>query len=175
MSYMTEMRAALDTNLLVYAEAFCNEARVGATRQLLDQLSEADLVIPLQCLGELLRVLTGWAGRPRCRSRRVVSAFCSLKSCTRHLVGEPLTADIRASIEGIVGIVQRDSCNDGNLVLRSATSLATRLFSAKVGIIYLVPSPKHVGLLSLGHRQQDLVVQQSSSVVFHTQGAAELQ
>lgn len=58
------MRAALDTNLLVYAEGFGDETRVGATRQLLDQLSEADLVIPLQCLGELFRVLTGKAGRP---------------------------------------------------------------------------------------------------------------
>jgi predicted nucleic acid-binding protein len=58
------MRAALDTNLLVYAEGFGDEARVGVTRQLLDQLSEADLVIPLQCLGELFRVLTGKAGRP---------------------------------------------------------------------------------------------------------------
>jgi predicted nucleic acid-binding protein len=58
------MRAALDTNFLVYAEGFGDEARVGVTRQLLDQLSEADLVIPLQCLGELFRVLTGKAGRP---------------------------------------------------------------------------------------------------------------
>jgi predicted nucleic acid-binding protein len=52
------MRAALDTNLLVYAEGFGDEARVSATRRLLDQLSEADLVMPLQCLGELFRVLT---------------------------------------------------------------------------------------------------------------------
>jgi predicted nucleic acid-binding protein len=51
------MRAALDTNLLVYAEGFGDEARVSATRRLLDQLSEADLVVPLQCLGELFRVL----------------------------------------------------------------------------------------------------------------------
>jgi predicted nucleic acid-binding protein len=58
------MRAALDTNLLVYAEGFGDEARVSATRRLLDQLSEADLVVPLQCLGELFRVLTGKAGRP---------------------------------------------------------------------------------------------------------------
>ncbi len=58
------MRAALDANLLVYAEGFGDDKRVSATRLLLDQLSEADLVIPLQCLGELFRVLTGKAGRP---------------------------------------------------------------------------------------------------------------
>jgi hypothetical protein len=41
------MRAALDTNLLIYAEGFGDEARVSATRQLRDLLSEADLVVPL--------------------------------------------------------------------------------------------------------------------------------
>jgi predicted nucleic acid-binding protein len=52
------MRAALDTNLLVYAEGFGDEARVSATRRLLVQLSDADLVVPLQCLGELFRLFT---------------------------------------------------------------------------------------------------------------------
>jgi predicted nucleic acid-binding protein len=66
------MRAALDTNLLVYAEGFGDEARVSATRRLLDQLSEADLVVPLQCLGELFRVLTGKAGRPARQAQEAV-------------------------------------------------------------------------------------------------------
>ena len=57
------MRAALDTNLLVYAEGFGDGERVNATRELLRQLTDADLVVPLQCLGELFRVLTGKAGR----------------------------------------------------------------------------------------------------------------
>jgi len=73
------------------------------------------------------------------------------------------------------GLVQRDSFNDRNLVLRSATSTAARAFSADVGIIHLDLSPQHVGLLPRGHRPQDLVVQQPGSVVFHTQVAAELQ
>ena len=66
------MRAALDTNLLVYAEGFGDDARVSRTRQLLDQLSEADLVIPLQCLGELFRVLTGKAGRSALQAQEAV-------------------------------------------------------------------------------------------------------
>jgi len=66
------MRAALDTNLLVYAEGFGDERRVDTTRQLLDRLSEADLVIPLQCLGELFRVLTGKAGRPAPQAQEAV-------------------------------------------------------------------------------------------------------
>lgn len=56
------MRAALDTKLLVYAEGYGDDARVKATRQLLARLSDADLVVPVQCLGELFRVLTGKAG-----------------------------------------------------------------------------------------------------------------
>lgn len=66
------MRAALDTNLLVYAEGFGDDKRVTTTRQLLDQLCEADLVIPLQCLGELFRVLTGKAGRPAPQAQEAV-------------------------------------------------------------------------------------------------------
>jgi predicted nucleic acid-binding protein len=34
------MRAALDTNLLIYAEGCGDDPRVSATRQLLDQLGE---------------------------------------------------------------------------------------------------------------------------------------
>ena len=56
------MRVALDTNLLVYAEGFGDRDRVLATRALLEQLALADVVIPVQCLGELFRVLTGKAG-----------------------------------------------------------------------------------------------------------------
>jgi predicted nucleic acid-binding protein len=69
------MRAALDTNLLVYAEGFGDETRVGAIRLLLDQLREADLLVPLQCLGELYRVLTGKAGRPARQAQEAVLAW----------------------------------------------------------------------------------------------------
>ncbi len=66
------MRAALDTNLLVYAEGFGDVQRVSSTRALLEQLSDADLVVPLQCLGELFRVLTGKAGRSPDQARDAV-------------------------------------------------------------------------------------------------------
>ncbi len=58
------MRAALDTNLLVYAEGFGDQERVGATRALLERLTDADVVVPVQCLGELFRALTAKARRP---------------------------------------------------------------------------------------------------------------
>lgn len=80
------MRAALDTNLLVYAEGFGDVQRVSSTRVLLEQLSDADLVVPLQCLGELFRVLTGKAGRSPDQARDAVlgwmDAFPLLESTT---------------------------------------------------------------------------------------------
>jgi hypothetical protein len=50
------MRAALDTNVLVYAEGVGDSKRVSTSRELLDGALAADLVIPVQCLGELFRV-----------------------------------------------------------------------------------------------------------------------
>lgn len=80
------MRAALDTNLLVYAEGFGDVQRVSATRALLEQLNDADLVVPLQCLGELFRVLTGKAGRSPDQARDAIlgwmDAFPLLESTT---------------------------------------------------------------------------------------------
>lgn len=69
------MRAALDTNLLVYAEGFGDAARVEACRALLERLQHADLVLPLQCLGELFRVLTGKAGRPAHQAQEAVLSW----------------------------------------------------------------------------------------------------
>ena len=45
------MRAALDTNVLVYAEGVGDSKRVSASRELLNKALAADLVIPVQCLG----------------------------------------------------------------------------------------------------------------------------
>ncbi|MFM1813139.1 MAG: hypothetical protein RLZZ336_2077 [Cyanobacteriota bacterium] len=69
------MRAALDTNLLVYAEGVGDRARVTATRALLERLVGADLVIPVQCLGELFRVLTDKAGRSTQEAQRAVLSW----------------------------------------------------------------------------------------------------
>jgi predicted nucleic acid-binding protein len=69
------MRAALDTNLLVYAEGFGDVPRVNATRKLLRQLASADVVVPLQCLGELFRVLTGKGGRSAQEAQEAVLSW----------------------------------------------------------------------------------------------------
>lgn len=75
----------------------------------------------------------------------------------------------------IPSLVQRDGREDGDHVLRSATSLAAREFSAEVGVIDLDLSPQQVGLLTISHRQQNHAAQQASGVVLHTQLSAELQ
>jgi len=69
------MRAALDTNILVYAEGVGDSTRVSASRELLDSILSADLVIPVQCLGELFRVLTGKAGRSREQAQNSVLSW----------------------------------------------------------------------------------------------------
>jgi predicted nucleic acid-binding protein len=109
------MRAALDTNLLVYAEGFGDVQRVSATRALLEQLSDADLVVPLQCLGELFRVLTGKAGRSPDQSRDSVlgwmDAFPLLEStatawqgamdlCVAHQLGSWDALVLNVAAEG---------------------------------------------------------------------------
>jgi predicted nucleic acid-binding protein len=55
------MRAALDTNILAYAEGFGDELRCGAAVRLIEQLPPNRVVLPAQTLGELFRVLTGKA------------------------------------------------------------------------------------------------------------------
>jgi predicted nucleic acid-binding protein len=109
------MRAALDTNLLVYAEGFGDVQRVSATRALLEQLSDADLVVPLQCLGELFRVLTGKAGRSPDQARDAVlgwmDAFPLLEStatawqgamdlCVAHQLGSWDALVLNVAAEG---------------------------------------------------------------------------
>ena len=66
------MRAALDINLLVVAEGFGDGERVNTTTELLGRLSQADVVVPLPCLGELFRVLTGTACRSTPQAQEAV-------------------------------------------------------------------------------------------------------
>ncbi len=53
------MFAAIDTNVLAYAEGAGDERRKRLARDLLVRLSEDQTVLPVQVLGELYRVLVG--------------------------------------------------------------------------------------------------------------------
>ncbi|MFA4939288.1 PIN domain-containing protein [Brevundimonas sp.] len=59
------MRIALDTNILVYAEGVNGPERRDMARRIVDHLHvEHEIVVAVQCLGELHRVLTGKARMP---------------------------------------------------------------------------------------------------------------
>lgn len=58
------MRIALDTNVMAYAEGLGDAQRCTRAVELLEQLGDADVVLPAQTLGELTRVLTGKSKAP---------------------------------------------------------------------------------------------------------------
>lgn len=62
------MKAALDTNVLVYAEGMDDVHRKAAANKLLSQIPREWLIISVQVLGELFNVLTR-RGVPRERAR----------------------------------------------------------------------------------------------------------
>jgi predicted nucleic acid-binding protein len=66
------VKAALDTNVLAYAEGIGDELRRKASLQLLEDLPEDSVVLPAQVLGELFRVLTGKRGVSRQKARTAV-------------------------------------------------------------------------------------------------------
>jgi len=57
------MRAALDTNILAYAEGVGDTVRCGDAVRLIEKLPSEQVLLPAQVLGELFRVLTGKAKR----------------------------------------------------------------------------------------------------------------
>lgn len=61
---MSAMWAALDTNLLAYAEGVGDQRRCELARSLVERLPISQVLLPAQTLGELYRVLTGKAGFP---------------------------------------------------------------------------------------------------------------
>jgi predicted nucleic acid-binding protein len=70
------MKAALDTNVLVYAEGRGDAARCLRARELVGRLAHGDVLIPVQVLGELQRVLTGKAGRSAAEAREAMQSWC---------------------------------------------------------------------------------------------------
>jgi predicted nucleic acid-binding protein len=67
-----EVRIALDTNLLAYAEGVNGEERNAAAIRILRSVGEHEIILPVQALGELFVVLTRKAGRPAAEARAAV-------------------------------------------------------------------------------------------------------
>ncbi|MGA8110190.1 MAG: PIN domain-containing protein [Acidobacteriaceae bacterium] len=68
------MKAALDTNILAYAEGVNGAARKKEAWDLIEKLPD-DAVIPVQALGELFQVLVRKAGRTPADARIAVSGW----------------------------------------------------------------------------------------------------
>lgn len=66
------MRAALDTNVLVYAEGIGDARRCAQAVELIGRLNTRDVLLPAQTLGELHRVLVAKGGRDAVAAREAV-------------------------------------------------------------------------------------------------------
>jgi len=69
------MRAALDTNILAYAEGVGDAARCAMAIRLIEQLPPELVLLPAQTLGEIFRVLTGKAKREANDTREAIMAW----------------------------------------------------------------------------------------------------
>ena len=69
------MRAALDTNVLVYAEGLGDATRCGQAVDLVRRLDPRDVLLPAQALGELYRVLTAKDKRDAPAARQAVLSW----------------------------------------------------------------------------------------------------
>ena len=69
------MRAALDTNILVYAEGIGDASRCGQAVDLVERLDPHDVLLPAQTLGELYRVLTAKGKRDAPAARQAVLSW----------------------------------------------------------------------------------------------------
>ena len=66
------MRIALDTNVLAYAEGVNDAARQARALDVIARLARADVLVPVQVLGELFHVLVRKAGRDAAAARTAV-------------------------------------------------------------------------------------------------------
>lgn len=69
------MRIALDTNVLAYAEGVNGEARKTTALDILRGFADAEVLLPVQALGELFVVLTRKAGRSAAEARAAVLSW----------------------------------------------------------------------------------------------------
>lgn len=66
------VRAALDTNIMTYAEGIGDMERCTMARELIAALPVEGVLIPAQAMGELYRVLVGKAGKKAASARKAV-------------------------------------------------------------------------------------------------------
>ncbi len=69
------MRAALDTNILAYAEGINDAIKRDSALNLIRKLPRESVIIPTQVLGELFNVLVRKAGRSRADARDAILSW----------------------------------------------------------------------------------------------------
>lgn len=69
------MKAALDTNILAYAEGVNGAAMKKVALALIEKLPEGSTIIPVQVLGELFQVLVRKAGRTPADARIAIAGW----------------------------------------------------------------------------------------------------
>ncbi len=88
------MRLAVDTNVLVYAEGHGDDQRCARASDLMQHLSRAPLVLPVQVCGELFRVLHGKYRRPAAEAREAIERWAAL-----HDVADSSWMTLQAAFE----------------------------------------------------------------------------
>ena len=68
-STSVEVRVALDTNVLAYAEGINGPERKQAALQVIEDLAGEEVILPIQATAELFTVLTGKARWPAAQAR----------------------------------------------------------------------------------------------------------
>lgn len=122
------MRAAVDTNVLAYAEGINGPGMQQTALDLIDRLPENEVVVPVQVLGELFNVLTRKASFPRDASRAIILSWQD----TFAPVGTSLSALVAAA----------DLAVDHRFVIWDAIIMAT---AAESGCRLLLSQDMHDG------------------------------
>jgi predicted nucleic acid-binding protein len=92
---------ALDTNVLVYAEGHGDHRRCARARELIAALDPADVLLPVQVLGELYNVLTRKAGREPTQARAAVLSWVDAYACADTHLAAMLSAQDLAVDHGL--------------------------------------------------------------------------
>ena len=110
------MKAALDTNILVYAEGLNgSERQEAANRMIVDASRDHDVVVSAQALKELLNVLLRKSGRPPDEARAAVKRTAA----TFHVTA--VTSD---TVLAAAELVERHSLNLWDAIVLAAAAEA---------------------------------------------------
>lgn len=86
------MRVALDTNVLAYAEGVNGPSMKAQALELVDNLPQPSVVLPVQTLGELFQLLVRKAGRSRPSARTAILSWRDAFSLVETSPGAVLAA-----------------------------------------------------------------------------------